>query len=51
MTYAELINHVARIVYTLLILAHLYIAWLIYKAYIIEFGTTRRKRRSRKRGK
>ena len=48
MTYAELTNHIARIVYTLLILAHLYIAWLVYQAYKI---TSVRRIRSRKRGK
>ena len=43
MTYAELTNHIAHIVLTLLVLAHVYIAWLVYQAYKIT-NVRRRKR-------
>lgn len=44
MTYAELTNHIARIVLTSLVLVHVYIAWLIYQAYKITSVRSRRKR-------
>ena len=48
MTYAELTNNIAHIVLTLLVLAHVYIAWLIYQTYLID---TNRIYNRRKRGK
>jgi hypothetical protein len=39
------------VAYALLILAHLYIVWLIYQAYLIDsnrIGRRRRKRRTRR---
>lgn len=49
MTYAELNNHIAHIVLTSLVLVHVYIAWLIYQAFTIEFMPIRSRRRSRRK--
>ena len=47
MTYAELTNSIAHIVLTLIVLVHVYIAWLIYQAYLIDSDRIRSRKRKR----